>query len=388
MKKSKDEKQKGLLESTSQETQITDNPWKRIFKVVFILCLFSVLVFSLVCLFSGHKYISVGEYKYVGVMNTKAFYETESCSLLKIKTENNVSKFKIGDIVYYSSSIESGTGKYVGYTKNIVTLENQNNERFTVNTSSIIGVQERKMQVLGIFVWFLTSIVGVVTSFVLLFAFAMYITFNRINYENTSYGKRLLAEYKKWKQDKKQHKIIMNHVSGVEGFDLTFKEMLSGKFNENIVKYDQFMSQQQLSAQEKYKFILYQVHENLIEKQELNINEKRIISSVVELLGKSDHIDNDIEYMLIDLLLKSKLVFFETKEFSDLILVLLNGKVEQEDLFNFGSIFYILVKNNPKLNGTYIRKLTGAYVKKSEDFDIGVQKIVKNIALGVTKSLK
>ncbi len=388
MKNTKEKIQKRLPESTSEETQTTEKTWKRVLKVAFILCLFSAMIFSLICIFTGHKYISAGEYKYVGVMNTQKFYQAESCDMLKIKSVSDVTKLKAGDIVYYSSNVESGTGKYIGYTKSIVTLENQDKERFTINTSSIVGVQENKTQVIGLFVWFLTGTVGAISAFVILLTYVMYLTFSRINYENTSYGKQLLEEYKKWKKDSKQHKIIMDHVNAIDGFDLTLKEMLSGKFSENIVKYDQFMSEQNLSAQEKYKFILYQIHENLIEKPMLNLDEKRMISSVVEFLGKSDHIDNDIEYMLIDLLLKSKLVFFEVKEFSDLANSFLNSKIDQEDLFNFGSIFYILVKSNPRLSGVQIRKLINAYIKKSEDFDIGVQKIVKNISIGVSKSLK
>ena len=338
--------------------------------------------FSCTCVFLKNNFISIANYKYVGVLNNKNYYDTKPCALLTIKDISDFDTLKEGDIVYYKTSIEKGTAQFVKVDKTIVTLKTDKGATFNTNKSSIVGVQKEKVGFWGVFVWFLTSEVGLVVATIALLCFVLILTFKRVNYENTEYGKYLLSEYKKWKKDLKQQKLL-GKINGVES---DFVQVLSGNFKENIAKFDNFAPSKKVSTQDKYKYILYNIHENLVEKDDLTIQEKRVISSIIELLGKAEHIDVDIEYMVIDLLLKSKLVSFETDEFIKLSNQFLEGDIDKQDLFNYGSIIYILVKKNPRLFTGKFKQLSQTYIKKASMFDEDSRNFAANLFIGTIKA--
>ena len=375
-----------LIGSTADETQYEEKTYKKVLRAVLIVCLFSIMIFSFICVFSKHNYITFGEYNYVGVAKTDKFYQTKSCDLLEIKTQRNISEIKVGDVVYYSSNVESGSGRFTKSFNNIVTLENEQGEEFNISASSVVGVQSGKICVLGGIVWFLTSIVGALTISSLLLVYVLYLTFSRINFENTLHGKELLEAYKEWKKQQKKQKQLEKNIVQIEGVDDGIVGMLQGQFYENEQKFESFNTKIKVSNQEKYKFILFNIHENLIEKQTLTYQEKRIISSALELLGKVEHIDLDIEYMLVDLLLKCKLVSFETQKFINCIKEFLNKNINREDLLNFGSIYFIMVKKNPSLLSGKAKALTLAYIKKAGEFGENTRRMAKNIIIGTIKA--
>ncbi|MBQ7467124.1 MAG: hypothetical protein IJS74_03535 [Clostridia bacterium] len=387
MTKTEDKKMNtSLIGSTADETQYEEKTYKKVLRAVLIVCLFSIMIFSFICVFSKHNYITFGEYNYVGVAKTDKFYQTKSCDLLEIKTQRNISEIKVGDVVYYSSNVESGSGRFTKSFNNIVTLENEQGEEFNISASSVVGVQSGKICVLGGIVWFLTSIVGALTISSLLLVYVLYLTFSRINFENTLHGKELLEAYKEWKKQQKKQKQLEKNIVQIEGVDDGIVGMLQGQFYENEQKFESFNTKIKVSNQEKYKFILFNIHENLIEKQTLTYQEKRIISSALELLGKVEHIDLDIEYMLVDLLLKCKLVSFETQKFINCIKEFLNKNINREDLLNFGSIYFIMVKKNPSLLSGKAKALTLAYIKKAGEFGENTRRMAKNIIIGTIKA--
>ena len=386
MKKTEEKiKNKSLIGSTAEETQSNEVTFRNVIRAVLVILLFSVMIFSFFCVFSKHNFLIAGDYKYVGALKSEKYYDTKTFDLLKIKTQNNISQISTNDVVFYSTNIESGSGKFVSSYKNIVTLETDEGKTFTINAASIVGVEVQKVGIVGIFVWYLTSLTGALVTAAVLLAYVLYLTFSRVNYENTEHGKYLLSEYKKWKKELKNQRKLKELFIQVDGVDQTCIEILKGNFDENAAKFEEFNPQLKVSAQEKYKFILFNVHENLIEKQYLNMQEKRVVSSIIELLGKARHIDSDIEYMIVDLALKCKLVAFETDKFIDCSQEFFCGDIDKDDLLNFGSIFYILVKRNSVVFRGKAKKLAMLYVKKAGEFGDNTAKMAKNIMTSMIK---
>ena len=68
----------------------------------------------------------------------------------------------------------------------------------------------------------------------------------------------------------------------------------------------------------------------------------------MELMCVACDVDNDIEYMVTDLILKTPLILFDYKNFNKSAVEFLSSHLDDDDLLNFGSILYVLLYNNPK----------------------------------------
>ena len=140
---------------------------------------------------------------------------------------------------------------------------------------------------------------------------------------------------------------------------------------------------QKVDKNSKYKYILYKMHNALIIQQELSKADKTVITSLVELMCEFKEIDEDIEYQLIDLALISPLVDFEIKDFISSAIHFIEECKKEQSLVNFGSILYILVKENKKLFKSGISEITEVYAKRCHSLSEENRKI----ALGLANSI-
>ena len=78
--------------------------------------------------------------------------------------------------------------------------------------------------------------------------------------------------------------------------------------------------------------------------------------------------DLDMEYMLIDLNLKSALVDFDLDLFVESSKEFIDGCDHRSDLVNFSSVLYILVYKNPKIRDEKLKEIIEKYHQKIEEF--------------------
>lgn len=389
MKKNKSqENEKSLLDNPKNETQVKEKPYKIALRVLIILVLSVFMVMSFMLVFSGQTYINFGARKFQGTFNASNYYKTENCSLVVIEEYKSLFDAKEGDVVFFNSATEKGSALFKSYDGNVFELEKENGSVLSINKRFIVGKVSNTVPVVGIFFAYVQSYVCAIVNMVLLFAYLAYISLSRINYENTAYGKRLYAMLKKEEQEKKQIQKIFMLMKSVQGIDQKIVSMLSGSFEENKQKFNEFENDKFTSSSAKYKYILYRVHEVFVPKETLSRKEKRVISSVLELLGESGSVDQDIEYMLVDLLLKGTLVNFDFEEFKEEIESLLENNISSEDILNLGSILYILAVKNPHLDEKIFKHILSVYNKKNAEIGAESAFLAKNLSLSIAKTLK
>lgn len=388
MKNNNEKEQLSLLDSPVAETQQKDKPYLIVIRTFIILMLFVVMFCSFLLSFSGQATIGSGEKKYLGIFSAKNFYNTSNCSLIVAKEVKSVSDISLGEEVLYSSASETGTALFCSTDGIIVELERENGETFLINKNYVVGVVTKKEPGVGFFLAFLQTSVGGIVAMVLLLAYAAYLSFSRINYENTKQGKELFALYQKEKQENAKRKAIFKLMQSVQGVDEKIAEMLSGSIDENKKVFYEFESDKFDNLTNKYEYVLYRLHEALVVKEKLSKQERKCVSSLLQLLPVVDHVNQNIEYMMVDLLLKGSLVGFKEKAFESGISVLLSKELDDQDLLNIGSILYITALKNSWVDKNVITDILLEYSKKSEEMGKGTQSLAKNISLSIAKCIK
>ena len=388
MKNNNEKEQLSLLDSPMAETQQKDKPYLIVIRTFIILMLFVVMFCSFLLSFSGQATIGSGEKKYLGIFSAKNFYNTSNCSLIVATEVTSVSDISLGEEVLYSSASETGTALFCSTDGIIVELERENGETFLINKNYVVGVVTKKEPGVGFFLAFLQTSVGGIVAMVLLLAYAAYLSFSRINYENTKQGKELFALYQKEKQGNAKRKAIFKLMKSVQGVDEKIAEMLSGSIDENKKAFYEFESDKFDNLTNKYEYVLYRLHEVFVVKEKLSKQERKCVSSLLQLLPVVDHVNQNIEYMMVDLLLKGSLVGFKEKAFESGISVLLSKELDDQDLLNIGSILYITGLENCWVDKNVITDILLEYSKKSEEMGKGTQSLAKNISLSIAKCIK
>lgn len=387
-KKDKHQELVSLIYNPKTETQEKENPVKTTFRVCVVLLLFLTMFCSFLMSFSGQSCFSFKNKLLKGTFDASNYYDTKNCSLIIAKPVEKMSELKIGDEVFYSSSSETASAIFKGCNENIVYLEKEDGSLFTINKSYVLGVVTEKKPVIGVvFAYFQTSVGGIV-SMVLLLALTSYFSFSKINYENTEEGKRLLLLFRKKKKEDKERKKILFVMKNVEGVEQKIVEMLSGEYKENKREFEEFEKDKFPSLTKKYEYVLFCIHEALVVKDSLSREERMCVTSLLELIGEITSIDQNIEYMMIDLLLKGSVVDFDEKIFESNISVLLSRKLEEQDLLNLGSILYIMFKTNPKIKKNVAKDILLAYSKKAEEMGSETQNLAKYIAFNISEEIK
>ena len=204
-----------LLENPNKETQVSDNSLKVILRVIIIALLLSLLVLGYSIKFSFGSYLQFFNVKLTGTINAENFYEVDNCDLIVVKPYENIADANIGDVVCYATSIEKGSGKIVNFRNDLFELQ-VNDEIKKISRNAIVGEQIKTIPVLGLFVQIIGSDYGLIVANIILIAYVAYITFSRINYENTSKGVYL---YKKFRQEQKEERKRVKLLKSVNADD-------------------------------------------------------------------------------------------------------------------------------------------------------------------------
>lgn len=388
MKNKTKQEQVSLLETANGETQAKEKAVKIVLRSIFIVMLFVIMFCSFLLSFSGSSESYINDKICVGTFGAKNYYKTKSCSLVVASEIEYISDLNVGDEVLFSSESEKGSALFQSFDGVLVSLVRENGESLTINKKYVIGKVEKKIPVVGFVFALLQTSVGGVIAMVVLLAYTAYLSFSKINYENTEKGKELYALYVKEIQADKTRKNVLKLMKTVPGADEKIAQMLSGTFEENRNKFKEFENEKFPDLTNKYEYVLYSLHEVLVEEETLSRRERKCITSLVELLGEVEHVNQNIEYMLVDLLLKGGLVNFREKVFESQISNFLAKNICDEDLLNLGSILYILALKNPKIDNAILTDVLLEYSKKSNEMGKGTQALAKNISLSIAKSLK
>ena len=376
-----------LLENPNKETQVSDNSLKVILRVIIIALLLSLLVLGYSIKFSFGSYLQFFNVKLTGTINAENFYEVDNCDLIVVKPYENIADANIGDVVCYATSIEKGSGKIVNFRNDLFELQ-VNDEIKKISRNAIVGEQIKTRPVLGLFVQIIGSDYGLIVANIILIAYVAYITFSRINYENTSKGVYL---YKKFRQEQKEERKRVKLLKSVNADDsvkvLEVINLLSGNFDENLQSLNNFNPVAKISLKDKYKYVLSEIHDSYLGKESLTKEEKKHITSLIELMCVPSDIDPDIEYMVVDLILKTGLVGFDYKNFNASAVKFLSSQLDDDDLLNFGSILYALVYNNKKYRKN-LSEVAEVLLQKSQYLERKDRETVFGTALAIISLIK
>lgn len=373
--------EKSLLDNPDMETR-TKSPYLVFLHTFVLVVLFALLVVSYVFVFSPGRNNSIGKHIYVGSFYNGVYYNTKSCDLVKIEPYKEVRLAQKNDIVAYATNIEKGSGRLVSIDGDYLELEKTNGELIRITIMSVIGKQVETREHLGFFPAFLSSYYGVGILTTVIIVYLTIITFSRINYENTDEGKVLYKRFRKSQEEERERKHLLNKLKDIDGLDLKIYNLLvnDAKTNkENIENFDL----QKATLNNKYKYILYKMHNDLIVQQELSKADKTVITSLIELMCDFGEIDEDVEYQLIDLALISPLVDFEIKTFKESIISYIGECKKEQGLINLGSVLYILVKENKRLFRPVVSEIIEVYSKRAHT----LKEENRKIALGLTNSI-
>lgn len=377
-----------LLENPNMETQAKEKPHKIIFRIIFLVVLFVLLFISYMFNFATDLYPDGLSVYYTAEFDVSNHYNASSCDLIKIKPYNHISEIKNGDIVCYSTNIEDGSGKFLSISGDTVLLELKDGKTKIVKQSSIIGKQVEKIEVVGFFLAFLDSYIGVAVLTIIILAYVAYITFSRINYENTEHGKKLYKRYKYKRAEEKERRKLLREVKGIEGIDLKIAQILESDFKNNKKKFLEFDYETKGKLKEKYKYILAEIHDAYLDKEDLSRDEKRRITAITELMVVVNEFDLDMEYMLIDLNLKTHLHDFDFDKFIEEANGFIKSCGHRSDLVNFGSVLYILVYKNSRIRNEKLKDLVQNFEIRMAEFDENYEENANNISKAIFSLIK
>lgn len=390
MNKKKEPKTKeiSLLENPNMETQEKKTTLRGIVRIVAISLLLLFLFFGYIVKFSVSTFPYLFGSKFTGTFNASTFCNAKDGDLIIVKEYKDVGEIQKDDIICYATNLGKGSGVVVAVEAQIVEIETPDSsiKRLTIN--SIEGKQIKTISLLGYIVEFIGSYYGIIIFNFILIAYISYITFSRINYENTKKGKKLYLKYQLEKREFKHNKKLIKKVSKLEDINYTIVSMLEGNFEENKQKFLEFNCDLKLSFKEKYKYVLKCVYDAYLTKEELTKEEKKQISSVIELLCVCQDLDNDIEYMVVDLLLKTKLVDFDTHNFSITAIEFLKTELDDDDLLNLGSVLYVMLYKNKKLKDDDMFNLVDRFSEKANSSQRNNKEIVVNTATTILNLIK
>lgn len=379
---------KTLLDSPYEETQIKDRAGLIVLRVVVIALLFYFLIVSCVFNFTAKIYSSGFNYYLASNLNPSKYHNAKSCDLLVIKSYNDDFKMKNGDIVFYETNAGTGSGELISCSKDVCEILINGDQTKYISEKFVVGKQIKSIRVLGFPIAFLDSYYGIASCLILLLAYSAYITFSRVNYENTVHGRKLYRRFRKEQKEEKERKKILKLLNNDADISLKITNMLEGKYNENKERFLKFDYETKGSLKEKYKYLLSEIHEAYLIKEKLTKTEKRQITSIIELVFDAGGIDEDMEYMLIDLALKTKLEGFEEDVFFQNAVEFVQDTEHKTYLLNFASLLYVLIYKNGGFDKENVLRVANVYDNKIQELDDSELKDGTGLVESISKLLK
>lgn len=357
--------------------------WRKIVRIVIIALLFIILTFSYVFLFSGFTHDGMIGTRAVGVYNQNNFVDANLGDLICIEKINKISEIQIGQTLVYelNGGVFSGIVEEVDAKNKVITICGNDQKSKLISKDVVIGLQGKRIAVLG-YIWgFCVSGVGVGVMSLVLLAYLFFITFSSIKREETQNGLNLLAEYKRRRQEEKARKKLIKLLKRTDGFEYRETRMLDGTMGDNLIELiSATTADGHLNVTEAYDCLLEKVYKTYIAKETLSRIDRTRISNVIELSGVVEKFSDDLAYKLIDLILKETVHDFDTAGYEKLCQKFMAGPVCEQDMINFGNVLFTLIKKNPKIKNARIKKIVFVYTRKVREYknsNIELEKIAE-----------
>ena len=214
------------------------------------------------------------------------------------------------------------------------------------------------------------SPVGAIIVSLVRLAYVYYLTFSRINHEESKKGKQLLQQLKNEKEEVAIRKKLLSEFRKTDGFSAEDSNIIDGTMGDNLIELVSYTSQgTQKSITDTYQYILEKVNRTYMTKQKLTKREKTRVSNVIEMCPIVDRFDDAMGYKLIDLVLHEPVIDFDVSGFEKLCLKFLSKDINEDDLLNFGSLLYVLFEKNKKMKVSSTAKIVAAYYNKVMTID-------------------
>ena len=360
--------------------------WRRIVRVVLIVFMFLILTSSYIFLFSGASRDGLIGTRAVGVLNKDNFTNSNLGDLIVIDNDASLNSLTNQDVIVYqlNGEVFSKQVKSVDQINKFVIVVDNGIET-PISFNVILGTQEKNIAVIGLIWGFCASTIGVIVISIILLAYVFYITFSRINLEDTEKGAELLNLYKKDKKESKERKKMLKAFKKTQGFDPKDSKIIDGTLGDNLIELMSFTNAEKSgNITDIYNYILEKVYRVYIYKESLSRIDRLRISNVIELCPVVDEFSEEISYKIIDLLLKETLHDFDTLGFEKLALKFLTKELTVNDCLNFGNVLYVLLTKNVKAVNANMKKVTIAYIKainvKHKD-----QELINDISMKLAK---
>ncbi len=351
----------------AKETQVKDSRGKVVVKFLVLALLLALLTISYIFCFYRSLYPGFLKYKLDGTFDARHYFGASATDLVVIEPYKNVFDAQTDDIVCFYTSAYRGSGKLLNIDGNVFVLETRQGDTIRIGSRFVVGKQTNTIAFLGILfaIYFSYYGAGILTAATL--AYCLYLTFSRINYENTDEGKNLLKRYRQEKEEIKKRKVAFAKMKELGDVQLVVGSILEGNFEENKQKFCALNSEIKGSAKDKYKYILSDIHEAYAVPESLSKVEEENVTSLVELMCEAKEVDSDIQYMLCDLLLKTQLVDFESEKFMLSAREMLDGELTDDDKLNFITVIYLMLMKNTKLRNDDFVAILGKFNEKTSE---------------------
>ncbi|MBQ9790046.1 MAG: hypothetical protein IJW24_00440 [Clostridia bacterium] len=342
----------------------------KIVNIVTIIALFLVLIFCYYGMFSSG--LAMGSARAVGVIDAGNFYGASFGDMITIEKVSDIKTIEIGDVVVYHLNGEVGSVKVslVDYDKKIIYSKEDNVQR-TLAFELILGKQKAQVPVLGAIIGFFVSPAGVTVLSAVLLAYLYFLTFSRINKEETEKGKQLAKQLKAEKEENKIRRRLLENFRRTEGFSAEDSNIIDGSMGDNLIELVSYTSNgAQKSVTDTYSYILEKVHRTYMTKQRLSKRERTRVSNVIEMFPIVEKVDDGMAFRLVDLILHEQVLEFDVVGFEKLCLKFFSKNITKQDLSNFGSVLYVLIQKNKKMKISSILRIVGAYCDKVKSMNI------------------
>ena len=333
-----------------------------------------LLAFCYISVFSSNFYFRSFDGSYlVGVVDTSTYYDTRSGQMLYITPYSSISEIsKVNnDIVYYAGNSGTGSGriKEMYFNEGYITIYRDDETKTqNISVSTIIGKVESKADFWGFIIWFIQSEYGIVILNLALIAIVVFRVVIVATTETSAKGWELK---KKLRIQNAQYRKIVQMKRNYErtGLEADIFEILDGTYDNNKQALFEFSNKKDLS--DAYKFLLRQVHDAYLPKLKLSNEDKNKITNCIELMCLSKDFDEDVEYMLTDLILKTSVVDFDASKFSNSCVELIEKNKNTAVLVRIFTVLYVLLKTKKTLRDDHFidicEQLELKLAKKSDD---------------------
>lgn len=335
------------ITTTSKQlgTKLKANLASTIIYTLIVSVLSALLVFCYFSVFSSFYLKSFSGKHMIGVVDVSTYNSTNKGDIIYVESYASTNSIRVGDEIFYSGNVGKGSG-IVEQIKATYLVINCNGVETNMTLSAIYGKVTGKTAFWGYILWFLQSYVGVAVLTVLLVVIVVSKLVLSIFVETTPKGRELQKKLKLLNAEVKNNN-KMHRQFRKSGLDIFAYEVLSGSYSKNKQYIQEFAKKQ--SVANAYLYILQKVHRAYVVKEKLSIIDKVKITNCVNLMCMCNKFDSDVEYMLSDLILHSKMIGFDVDGFYEDSKQFLRDSHSTDEYFSFVSTLYLLCKQNSNL---------------------------------------